>query len=65
MNEEMGNHIRNCNRCLHFKSKLQRTELCPIMAIHLSELMHIDFLTIESGKRDKDVNILIITDHFT
>ena len=64
-NEEMGNHIRSCNRCLHFKSKLQRTELCPITATHPLELIHMDFLTIESGKTDKDVNILIIMDHFT
>ena len=48
-----------------FKSKLQKTELCPITATHLLELIHMDFLTIESGKIDKDVNILVITDHFT
>ena len=65
INEEMGNHIRSCNRCLHFKSKPQRTELCPITATHPLELIHMDFLTIESGKTNKDVNILIITDHFT
>ena len=65
MNEEMRNHSRNCNRCLHFKSKLQKTELYPIMATHLLELIHMDFPTTESGKMDKDVNILIITDHFT
>ena len=64
MNEKMGNHIRNCNGCLHFISKLQKTELCPIMATHLLVLIHMDFLTIESGKTGKDVNILIITDHF-
>ena len=28
-------------------------------------LIHMDFLTIESGKMDKDVSILIIMDHFT
>ena len=64
MNEEMGNHIRNCNRCLHFKSKPQKTELCPIMSTHLLQLIHMDFLTVESGKTGKDVNILIVTDHF-
>ena len=52
MNEEMGNHIRNGNRFFHFKSKLQKTELCPIMATHLLELIHMDFLTIELGKTD-------------
>ena len=29
------------------------------------ELAHIDFLTIEAPKKDKDVNILVVTDHFT
>ena len=52
-------------RCLHFKRKLQRTELCPIMAIHPLALKLMDFLTTESGTTYKDVNILIITDHFT
>ena len=28
------------------------------------ELVHIDFLTIEAPKKDKDVNILVVTDHF-
>ena len=29
------------------------------------ELVHINFLTVESGKGDKEVNILVVTDHFT
>ena len=29
------------------------------------ELVHIDFLTIEAPRKDKDVNILVVTDHFT
>ena len=29
------------------------------------ELIHIDYLTIESGKLNKDVNILVVADHFT
>ena len=28
-------------------------------------LVHIDFLTIEATKKDKDVNILVVMDHFT
>ena len=36
-----------------------------IIATHALELVNIDFLTIESGKTDKEVNILVITDHFT
>ena len=43
-------------------------ELNPIVAMHPWELIHIDFLTIEApknAKSAKDINILIITDHFT
>ena len=66
MNDEIENHIQNCDRCLQFESRPQKkTELCPITATHPLQLVHMDFLTIESGKTDKDVNILIITDHFT
>ena len=67
MNDEMENHNQKCERYLHYKSKPQKkkTELCPITATHPLELVHMDFLTIQLGKTDKDVNILIITDHFT
>ena len=61
----MENHIQTCDRCLCFKSKPQKTELYPITATHPLELIHMDFLTIESGKTGKDVNILVVTDHFT
>ena len=44
---------------------MQKTKLCPITATYLLELIHMDCHTIESGKTGKDVNILVITDHFT
>ena len=61
----MENHIHTCDRCLCFKSKPQKTESYPITTTHPLELVHMDFLTIESGKTGKDVNILVVTDHFT
>ena len=36
-----------------------------IYVTHPMELVHMDYLTIESNKQDKDVNILVVTDHFT
>ena len=39
--------------------------MCPIEATHPLEIIHMDFLTIESGKIDKDVNVLVVTDYFT
>ena len=40
----------------------KKTELYPITATHPLELIHMDFLAIETGK---NVNILVVTDHFT
>ena len=58
-------HIKQCDRCLRFKSRPQQTELHPIIATHPIELVHMDYVTVESGKANKDVNILVVTDHFT
>ena len=35
-----------------------------IISTHLLELAQMEFLTGESGKTGKDVNILVVTDHF-
>ena len=34
-------------------------------ATYPMELVHMDYLTIAANEGDKDVNILVITDHFT
>ena len=47
---DMENHIQTCDGCLCFKNKPQKTELYPITSTHPLELIHMDFLTIESGK---------------
>ena len=65
MTADIKNHMQTCDRCLLFQSKPQNTELYSITATHPLELIHMDFLTVESGKTDKDVNILVVTDHFT
>ena len=57
MSTNMENHTQTCERCLHFKSEPQKTELYPITTTHPLELVHMDFLIIESGKTGKDVNI--------
>ena len=59
----MENHIQSCAGCLCFERKLQKTESCPINITHPLELVHMDFLTIESGKTGKDANTLEVTDH--
>ena len=65
MSTDMENHIQTCDRCLQFKSKPKKTELYPITTTHPLELVHMDFLTIKLGMTGKDVNILVVTDHFT
>ena len=58
-------HIHQCDCYQQFKAKPQRTELSLIKVTHPLELVHMDFLTVESGKNNKDVNILVVTNHFT
>ena len=64
MSTDIKHHIKNCERCLHFKVKPQKAELHPIMTMHPMQLVHIEYLTVESGKTDKEINILVVTDHF-
>ena len=66
--EDIELHIRSCLHCLGFKTQPEKAELNPIVATRPMELVHIDYLTIEAlenSRSSKDINILIITDHFT
>ena len=66
MTEDIEHHVKTCLRCLRFKTQPEKAELNPIIATRLLELIHIDYLTIEppaNSKSEKDVNVLIITDH--
>ena len=58
MAKDMENHVRQYDRCLHFKQKLHKAELNPTWTTHPMEIVHIDYLTIKSGKSNKDVKIL-------
>ena len=63
MRTQLESYIKNCDRCLKFKAKAQKEELNPIYTTHPMELVHMDYLTVEKG--DKDVDVLVVTDHFT
>ena len=65
MDKDIEEYVKSCPRCLRFKVIPERSELNPILVTRPLELIHMDFLTIESGTLDKEVNILIVTDHFT
>ena len=64
MTEEIRKYIQNCERCIRFKQKPENAPLKPLEASYPLELVHMDFLRI-GGKKDKNANVLVITDHFT
>ena len=63
-------HIRNCSRCLTFKSFEETSELEKIECSYPLEMLHLDFLTIgqlgkdNKGEKKKPINVLVVTDHF-
>ena len=66
MNEDIRTHIRSCERCLRFKRKPEKEEMSSFETSYLLEIVHMDFLVIGSKKNpDKDINVLVVTDHFT
>ena len=68
MAQDVEIYVKSCTRCLRFKRLPERANLNPIEATRPMELVHIDYLAIEAPKNStslKDINILILTDHFT
>ena len=65
MAKEMTQHVRKCMLCKCFKRRAEWAPLEPILAMHPMQIIHIDFLTIESGKTDKDHNVQVVTNQFT
>ena len=57
-------HINKCDMCLAFKAKQPKAPLENIMAMHLLELVHLNYLCLEPGKGLEE-NVLVVTDHFT
>ena len=65
MEDDIEEYVKTCPRCLRFKAICEKAELNIIDVTRPLELVHIDFLTIEAPKKDTDVNILVVTNHFT
>ena len=65
MLEQAKEYVGSCQRCQMAKGKQQLAPLQPYHADSPMELVHMDYLTIEHGKTGNDVNILIITDHYS
>ena len=64
MSEEIRQYIQNCERCIRHKQQPHQAELVPLDASYPLQTIHMDFLLIGS-KKESDVNVLVITDHFT
>ena len=62
---DMIKHIKQCERYLKFKALPEKAPMENIDATYPMELVHMDYLTIEANEGGKDVQILVITDHFT
>ena len=62
---DAAHHIQICKQCLRFKGKQDKEELYPLLATYPLELVHMDFLTIRNSYTGVNVNIVVITDHFT
>ena len=65
MLEQAKEYVGSCQQCQMAKGKQQLIPLQPYHADSPMELVHMDYLTIEHGKTNQDVNILIITDHYS
>ena len=64
MTKDAKLHIAKCKWCIQFKSKPQRVRMKNIQATYLLQLVHQDYLTIETTEGGKDVHIIIIIEHF-
>ena len=64
MSEEIRQYIQNCERCLRFKQQPHQAEMISLDASYPLQIVHMDFLLVGS-KKERDTNVLVITDHFT
>ena len=66
MSKDVRDHIRTCDRCQRAKDKPDKEEIEQTNASYPLKLVHVDLLLI-GGKKDvrKDVNVVVVTDHFT
>ena len=66
MNEDVWKHIKSCDHCLRFKQVPEQAPMETIETSYPLELIHMDFLTIESKRGpSKDINVLVVMDRFT
>ena len=61
--------IRACKHCLQYEGGTPKAPLCPIVATALLDLLHADFISIETtlelNQSLRVANVLVFQDHFT
>ena len=65
MSEDVRQYTRTCEQCTRFKQPVERVEMKPILCTHPMELVHLHFLTVGCPESDKQVNLMVVTNHFT
>ena len=70
MHQTVLDAIQNCWRCRKFEAPPVRAKMVPLRATRPNELVHIDFLTLESDLdiqklAVKPVKLMVIQDHFS
>ena len=68
MAKQMRQVIKACRCCLQYEGGTPRAPLCPIVATAPLDLLHIDFMSIETmmelDKPPQVANVLVYQDHF-
>ena len=66
MSKDVRDHIRTCDICEKAKDREDKEEIKQTEASYPLEMVHVDLLLI-GGKKDirKDINVVVVTDHFT
>ena len=69
MAKQMRQVIRACKHCLQYEGGTPKAPLCPIVATAPLDLLHVDFISIETilelNQSSRVANILVSQDHFT
>ena len=68
MTSQMQQAIRTCTHCLQHEGSLPKAPLHPIMATAPLDLLHVDFISIETTlephQSPRVTNVLVFQDHF-
>ena len=69
MAKQMRQVIRACTSCLQYEGGIPEAPLCPIVATAPLDLLHVDFMSIETtlelNQSPKVANVFVFQDHFT